>query len=58
VALVKEEAAPQFLEAMRTSFYAPRVAQGVVRQADLGTVLFASKPSSGAAVLRLPPAPV
>lgn len=53
VALVREADAPAFLEAMRTRFYDKRVSKGLVKKEELGACLFATRPSSGAAVLRL-----
>jgi N-acetylgalactosamine kinase len=53
VALVREAEAPAFLEAMRKRFYDKRISKGLVKKEELGTYLFATRPSSGAAVLRL-----
>lgn len=53
VSLVREADAPKFIAALREQYYAPLVAQGVVKEEDLGECLFASKPSSGAALMKL-----
>uniref|UniRef100_A0A383V891 Galactokinase n=1 Tax=Tetradesmus obliquus TaxID=3088 RepID=A0A383V891_TETOB len=53
VSLVREADAPKFIAALREQYYAPLVAQGVVKEKDLGECLFASKPSSGAALMKL-----
>jgi N-acetylgalactosamine kinase len=53
VSLVPEGEVPVFLEAMRASYYALLIAEGRLTEEEVGTYLFASKPSSGAAILRL-----
>lgn len=53
VSLVRDEEVQQFLDALHTHYFLPLIAAGTLRGADLHTVLFATKPSSGAAVLRL-----
>mmetsp|Transcript_22161 Transcript_22161/g.66139 ORF Transcript_22161/g.66139 Transcript_22161/m.66139 type:complete len:506 (-) Transcript_22161:65-1582(-) len=49
VFLVKEDAVNRFLEALTESYYTPEKTQG----RDMRNVLFASRPSAGAAVLKL-----
>jgi hypothetical protein len=53
VSLVREADAPKFIAALKEQYYAPLVAKGVVKEEDLGECLFASKPSSGAALMKL-----
>ncbi|KAF8072885.1 GAL1 [Scenedesmus sp. PABB004] len=53
VALVREADAPRFIAALREAYFAPLVAKGVVREDELCECLFASKPSSGAAIMAL-----
>ncbi|VAI39530.1 unnamed protein product [Triticum turgidum subsp. durum] len=53
VALVKEGIVPQFILNLKEKYYKSRVDRGVIKQSDLGLYVFASKPSSGAAILRL-----
>ncbi|XXG79054.1 hypothetical protein AAC387_Pa09g0207 [Persea americana] len=52
VALVKESIVPQFILNLKESFYQSRIEKGVINQNDLGLYIFASKPSSGAAILK------
>ncbi|KAI4338565.1 hypothetical protein MLD38_023609 [Melastoma candidum] len=52
VALVKESIVPQFILNLKESFYQSRIARGVIDKNDLGLYLFASKPSSGAAIFK------
>jgi N-acetylgalactosamine kinase len=37
---------------MQESFYQERIEKGVISKSDLGLYVFASKPSSGAAILK------
>ncbi|GFH30822.1 uncharacterized protein HaLaN_29744 [Haematococcus lacustris] len=53
VSLVKESDVDAFMAAVRERYYASRIASGVVSEADMDKMFFASKPSSGAAVLKL-----
>jgi N-acetylgalactosamine kinase len=53
VSLVREQDAPKFMAQLRESYFMPLVAAGVVTEAELPQCLFATKPSSGAAVMRL-----
>ncbi|RWR94549.1 galactokinase [Cinnamomum micranthum f. kanehirae] len=52
VALVKEGIVPQFILNLKEFFYRSRIDKGVINQNDLGLYIFASKPSSGAAILK------
>ncbi|KAJ4751654.1 Galactokinase [Rhynchospora pubera] len=52
VALVKESIVPQFILNLKESFYQARIEKGVISKGDLGLYVFASKPSSGAAILK------
>jgi N-acetylgalactosamine kinase len=52
VALVTADMAEKVLESVKTRFFDKRIASGVLREEDLGETLFASLPSSGAAILR------
>ncbi|XP_008809268.2 galactokinase [Phoenix dactylifera] len=52
VALVKESLVPQFILNLKEKFYHLRIDRGVINKNDLGLYVFASKPSSGAAVLK------
>ncbi|KAK4755533.1 hypothetical protein SAY87_009290 [Trapa incisa] len=52
VALVKENIVPQFIINLKESFYQSRIDKGLIGKNDLGLYLFASKPSSGAAILK------
>eukprot|EP00775_Hariotina_reticulata_P013759 gene13759-13878_t len=53
VSLVREEDAAKFIAEVRERYFMPLVAKGVVKEEDLQNCLFASKPSSGAAVMNL-----
>jgi hypothetical protein len=53
VSLVREADAPKFIAALKEQYYAPLVPKGVVKEEELGECLFASKPSSGAALMKL-----
>ncbi|GMH08663.1 hypothetical protein Nepgr_010503 [Nepenthes gracilis] len=52
VALVKESIVPQFILNLKDHFYQPRIDRGVISKNDLGLYVFASKPSSGAAIFK------
>ncbi|GKV37903.1 hypothetical protein SLEP1_g45869 [Rubroshorea leprosula] len=52
VALVKESMVPQFILNLKEQFYQSRMDKGVINKNDLGLYVFASKPSSGAAILK------
>ncbi|KAJ4836089.1 galactokinase [Turnera subulata] len=52
VALVKEAIVPQFILNLKEKFYQSRIDKGVISKNDLGLYVFASKPSSGAAVFK------
>ncbi|KAK3148860.1 hypothetical protein QOZ80_3AG0209650 [Eleusine coracana subsp. coracana] len=53
VALVKEPTVPQFIHNLKEMYYKSRIDRGVISQNDLGLYVFASKPSSGAAIFKL-----
>ncbi|CAF1937148.1 unnamed protein product [Brassica napus] len=50
VALVKESGVSQFISAVKEKYYKKRIEKGVVKEEDMELYLFASKPSSGAAI--------
>ncbi|MCL7022133.1 hypothetical protein MKW94_025168 [Papaver nudicaule] len=52
VALVKENIVPQFILNLKELFYQSRIDKGVINKNELGLYVFASKPSSGAAILK------
>ncbi|WOH07371.1 hypothetical protein DCAR_0726801 [Daucus carota subsp. sativus] len=52
VALVKESIVPQFILNLKEQFYKSRIDNGVIKKNDLGLYVFASKPSSGAAIFK------
>lgn len=52
VALVKENIVPQFILNLKDQFYQSRIDKGVINKSDLGLYVFASKPSSGAAIIK------
>ncbi|XP_015867158.1 galactokinase [Ziziphus jujuba] len=52
VALVKENIVPQFILNLKESFYQSRIDRGIINNNDLGLYVFASKPSSGAAIFK------
>ncbi|KAK3029626.1 hypothetical protein RJ639_037943 [Escallonia herrerae] len=52
VALVKESIVPQFILNLKEQFYQARMNKGVINNNDLGLYVFASKPSSGAAIFK------
>ncbi|XP_051129457.1 galactokinase-like [Andrographis paniculata] len=53
VALVKENIVPQFILNLKEQFYQSRIDKGVIEKSNLGAYIFASKPSSGAAIIKL-----
>ncbi|KAK8527631.1 hypothetical protein V6N13_085449 [Hibiscus sabdariffa] len=53
VALVKESIVPRFISNLTEQFYNSRIDKGVINKNDLGLYVFASKPSSGAAIIKL-----
>ncbi|CAF2126516.1 unnamed protein product [Brassica napus] len=50
VALVKESGVSQFISVVKEKYYKKRIEKGVVKEEDMELYLFASKPSSGAAI--------
>ncbi|XP_059280798.1 galactokinase [Lycium ferocissimum] len=52
VALVKESLVPQFILNLKEQFYQSRIDKGTISKNDLGLYIFASKPSSGAAIFK------
>ncbi|KAK8368306.1 hypothetical protein V6Z12_A01G031700 [Gossypium hirsutum] len=52
VALVKESIVPQFIANLTEQFYKSRIDKGMINKNDLGLYVFASKPSSGAAIIK------
>lgn len=52
VALVKENIVPQFILNLKDQFYQSRIDKGVINKSELGLYVFASKPSSGAAIIK------
>ncbi|OAY56156.1 galactokinase [Manihot esculenta] len=52
VALVKEPIVPQFILNLKERFFQARIDKGVINKTDLGLYVFASKPSSGAAIIK------
>ncbi|PIA52431.1 hypothetical protein AQUCO_01000361v1 [Aquilegia coerulea] len=53
VALVKESMVSQFILNLQELFYKSRIEKGVINKNELGLYVFASKPSSGAAIFEL-----
>ncbi|KAG2487013.1 hypothetical protein HYH03_014383 [Edaphochlamys debaryana] len=53
VSLVKDEQVDAFLDEMRDKYYKARIDSGSLPEAELGEVLFATKPSNGAAFITL-----
>ncbi|EFJ30960.1 hypothetical protein SELMODRAFT_144964 [Selaginella moellendorffii] len=51
VALVHEASVPAFILSLKEGFYNSRIQKGIVKPESLGLYVFASKPSSGAAVI-------
>lgn len=54
VSLLPDADVDAFITALRSKYFASRVEQGVISADRLPEVVFASKPSSGGALLRLP----
>ncbi|KAK4257872.1 hypothetical protein QN277_007403 [Acacia crassicarpa] len=52
VALVKEGMVPEFILNLKKKFYQSRIERGIITENDLDLYIFASKPSSGAAILK------
>ncbi|GMN55116.1 hypothetical protein TIFTF001_024232 [Ficus carica] len=52
VALVRENIVPQFILNLKEHFYQSRIERGIINKNDLGLYVFASKPSSGAAIFK------
>ncbi|XP_068662207.1 galactokinase-like [Aristolochia californica] len=52
VALVKESLVPQFIINLKESYYQARIEKGIINKNELGLYVFATKPSSGAAILK------
>ncbi|KAK4478346.1 hypothetical protein RD792_017636 [Penstemon davidsonii] len=52
VALVKENVVPQFILNLKEQYFQSRIDKGVIKKNDLGMYIFASKPSSGAAIIK------
>ncbi|KAK4388369.1 Galactokinase [Sesamum angolense] len=53
VALVKESIVPQFILKLKEQYYQSRINKGLVKKSDIDLYIFASKPSSGAAIFEL-----
>ncbi|XP_027338933.1 galactokinase-like [Abrus precatorius] len=52
VALVKENIVPQFILSLKERFYKARIDKGVIKENNVDNYVFASKPSSGAAIFK------
>ncbi|KAL9670009.1 hypothetical protein QQ045_007559 [Rhodiola kirilowii] len=52
VSLVKENLVPQYISNLKEHYYESRIERGLVSQNDLDLYIFASKPSSGAAIFK------
>ncbi|KAL0433915.1 UNVERIFIED_CONTAM: Galactokinase [Sesamum latifolium] len=50
VVLVKESIVPQFILKLKEQYYQSRIDKGVIKKSDIDLYIFASKPSSGAAI--------
>ncbi|KAF3527457.1 hypothetical protein DY000_02043759 [Brassica cretica] len=50
VSLVKESNVSQFIDTVKEKYYKKRIEKGMVKEEDMELYLFASKPSSGAAI--------
>lgn len=55
VALVPQEQVPAFQQQLIEQYYEPLLRKGSVTEQDMPLCVFASSPSAGAAVKRLPP---
>ncbi|GAA0170876.1 carbohydrate kinase [Lithospermum erythrorhizon] len=51
VSLVKENVVPQFILNLKEQYYQSRIDKGIINKNDFGLYIFASKPSSGAAII-------
>ncbi|XP_054793259.1 galactokinase [Prosopis cineraria] len=52
VSLVKESLVPQYILNLKEQFFQSRIDKGVINKNELGLYVFASKPSSGAAIFK------
>lgn len=52
VALVKESTVPQFILNLKEQYYKSRIDKGVIKKDDVDLYVFASKPSSGSAIIK------
>ncbi|KAH6808587.1 Mevalonate/galactokinase family protein [Perilla frutescens var. frutescens] len=52
VALVKENIVPQFILNLKEKYFKARIDKGVISKNDIDLYVFASKPSSGAAIIK------
>uniref|UniRef100_A0A7C9CS37 Galactokinase n=1 Tax=Opuntia streptacantha TaxID=393608 RepID=A0A7C9CS37_OPUST len=52
VSLVKESIVQQFINDLKENFYQSRIDKGIISKDDIGLYVFASKPSSGAAIFK------
>jgi N-acetylgalactosamine kinase len=57
VSLVQEEHVPAFLAELRDKYYGPLLASGRATDESMSETLFATRPSAGAAIMRLKLAP-
>uniref|UniRef100_A0A7S0WQ04 Galactokinase n=1 Tax=Chlamydomonas leiostraca TaxID=1034604 RepID=A0A7S0WQ04_9CHLO len=53
VSLVHESQVESFLASVKGAYYTTRLASGVAKEEDMENILFASKPSAGAAILHV-----
>ncbi|KAG6541475.1 hypothetical protein Mapa_017149 [Marchantia paleacea] len=53
VALVDTGSVPSFIQSLKRDFFRSRIDSGAIREQDLNDYVFASKPSGGAAILKL-----
>lgn len=53
MSLVRREQAPAFIQKLKDNYFAGCVAEGKVKDEELDSVVFDSRPSSGGAVLKL-----
>ncbi|BBN15817.1 N-acetylgalactosamine kinase [Marchantia polymorpha subsp. ruderalis] len=53
VALVDAGSVPSFIQSLKRDFFRSRIDSGAIREQDLNDYVFASKPSGGAAILKL-----
>jgi N-acetylgalactosamine kinase len=52
VSLVKDSHVPAFIESIKDKFYKSRIERGLIKEGDLDSVIFASKPAGGAAIFK------